>query len=494
MSPEAPPKLKTGISELDVVLRGGLPAGRVHLLEGHPGTGKTTLAQRFLIQAAEAGERCLYVALSESEEELHASARSHGWSLDGVDVMEVVADEARLERQQSVFASGEFGLGEAVAAIAERVQQLQPKRIVIDSLAELRLMADDPMRYRRQVMALRRHLQAVGATTLLLNDVTQEREYELQALVHGVLSLEMIERHYGAARRRLRVAKMRGADFQSGWHDFAIQRGELLVFPSLIADEHGHSFEACEEGTGVPELDVLLGGGLPRGSTTMLIGPSGVGKSSLALHFLVAATRRGHHAACFSFDEGEASVRERAQALGVDFDAVVQSGSLHWERANPSRISPGEFVWKVRRQVEDHNARIIVIDSLNSYLETMPEERALMLQMHELLTYLANQGVVVVLILAQKGVVGSVENPIDLSFLSDTLVLLRFFEAEGRIRKAISVVKKRTGRHENGIHEFELSSRGVQIGPQFVQFEGVLSGQLQSVEADAPGHDAHERK
>lgn len=480
-------KIKTGIPELDVVLRGGLPAARVHLLEGHPGTGKTTMALCYLIQGVKAGERCLYVALSESEEELHASARSHGWSLDGVDVMEVVVDESRLERQQSVFASGEFGLGETVAAITERMQQVRPTRIVIDSLAELRLMADDPMRYRRQVMALRRHLQAAGATALLLNDITAAREYDLQALVHGVLSLEMIERNYGAARRRLHVVKMRGADFQSGWHDFAIQRGELLVFPSLIADEHGRAFEPAEEATGIPALDAMLGGGLPRGSTSMLIGPSGVGKSSLALHFLVAATKRGQRAACFSFDEAEASVRERARALGIDFDGVVERGALHWERGNPSRISPGEFVWKVRRQVEDHDARIVVIDSLNSYLETMPEERALMLQMHELLTYLANQGVVVVLILAQKGVVGSVENPIDLSFLSDTLVLLRFFEAEGRIRKAISVVKKRTGRHENGIHEFELSAQGVQIGPAFVQFEGVLTGELRPAEAAVPG-------
>jgi circadian clock protein KaiC len=453
----------TGIPELDVVLKGGFPAGRVHLVEGRPGTGKTTLGLRFLVDGAAQGDSCLYVTLSETAAELRASAASHGWDLDGVEVVEIRLTEERLERQQSVFASGEFGLGSTVAEIVSRIQAARPQRVVVDSMAELRLMAEDPMRYRRQVMALRHHLQSFGGTALLLSDTSDPDEYDLQALVHGVVSLEMIERHYGAARRRLRVVKLRGAEFQSGWHDFAIQRGELLVFPSLIADEHRRDFEPADETTGVEALDHLLGGGLGRGSTTMLIGPSGVGKSSLAMHCLVAATRRGHHAACFSFDESDGSVLQRARALGLDFEEQVQGGKLYWERANPSRISPGEFVWKVRRQVEDHDARVVVIDSMNSYLETMPEERALMLQMHELLTYLSNQGVVVLLILAQKGVVGSVENPIDLSFLSDTLVLMRFFEEEGEIRKAITVVKKRNGSHRVGVHRFDFGEGGVCI-------------------------------
>ena len=397
------PRIKTGIPELDVVLKGGFPSGRVHLVEGRPGAGKTTLAMRFLIDGAAQKESCLYITLSETRAELQATAASHGWDLTGIDMMEILPKENGLESQQSVFASGEFGLGSTVAEIADRLRELRPRRVVVDSVAELRLMADDPMRYRRQVMALRRHLQSFGGTTLLLSDTTDAHEYELESMVHGVLCLEMIERQYGAARRRMRVVKLRGADFQSGWHDFMIQRSELLVFPSLIADEYSRDYEPSDETTGVEALDRLLGGGLGRGSTTMLIGPSGVGKSSLAMHCLIAATRRGHHAAYFSFDESDESVRQRGRKLGLDFEAQAQAGSLHWERANPSRISPGEFVWKVRRQVEDRDARVVVIDSMNSYLETMPEERALMLQMHELLTYLSNQGVVVLLILAQKG-------------------------------------------------------------------------------------------
>jgi circadian clock protein KaiC len=344
-------------------------------------------------------------------------------------------------------------------------------------LAELRLLAQEPLRYRRQLLILKRFLQGRHVTTLLLDDLTNNGgESELHSLVHGVLSLEQIERNYGASRRRLRVAKMRGIDYQSGWHDFALTTGEVLVFPSLIADEHRVRVEGLAVASGVAGLDELLGGGLDRGTTTMLVGPSGAGKSSMALHYAMAAVRQGEHAAYFSFDETFETLSRRAGALGLGMTEAVEAGTFAWSRAIPSRLSPGEFVWHVRREVEDKQARVVVIDSLNSYLGTMPEEQSLVLQLHELLTYLNNQGVVTILILAQQGVVGDVQNPVDLSFLSDAVVLLRFFEAAGEVRKAVTVIKKRTGVHELSIREYQLFPHGMQVGPPLLELQGVLTG------------------
>ncbi|WP_343054960.1 ATPase domain-containing protein [Azospirillum oleiclasticum] len=475
--PHPAEKIRTGIPEFDMILRGGFPRERLHLLEGAPGTGKTTIALQFLLHGRRDGRRGLYVTLSETTTELRTSAANHGWSLDGIGLFELVPLEARLDRQQSVLYPSEVELGETMRLITERIEADDPELVVIDSLSELRLLAQDQLAYRRQILALKQFLHGRRCTALVLDDLTGPNGVrELHSLMHSVVSLEQIERSYGAARRRLRIAKMRGAEYQSGWHDFAITPGNVLIFPSLIAGEHQPDFDPGTVSSGLPALDELLGGGLTRGTTTMLLGPSGAGKSSVALQYVGAAMERGERAAVFSFDETFETLVQRSAALGVDVADAVESGRLGWERPNPSRLSPGEFVWQVRRQVEELGARVVVIDSLNSYLAAMPEETALILQMHELLTYLNNQGVVTVLILAQQGIVGNVQNPIDLSFMSDTVVLLRFFEADGEVRKAISVVKKRTGVHELSIREFRLFPEGMQVGPRLMDFRGVLTG------------------
>ncbi|HEV7253690.1 MAG TPA: ATPase domain-containing protein [Mesorhizobium sp.] len=478
VKPTTEEKLLTGIPEFDLVLRGGLAKGRVHLLEGNPGTGKTTMALQFLLEGVkQAGARALYITMSESAEELKSSARTHGWNLEPIEIFELVPREAQFEEQQTVLYPAEVELSETMKTIIDKIKQFSPDRVVIDSVSDLRLLASDPLRYRRQVLALKHFLQGQHCTTLLLDDQTIDTGgKDLHSVVHGVISLEQKERNYGAARRRLRIAKMRGSLYQSGWHDFTIATGNILVFPSLIAEEHAGEFDEGIVGSGLLELDDLVGGGLTRGTVTMFLGPSGAGKSTLSLRFAMAAIDRGEHAAYFSFDETFKTLAERGAALDLDVKGAVDRKELHWMRANPSRLSPGEFVWNVRRQVEDAKARVIIIDSLNSYLGTMPEEKALVLQMHELLTYLNNKGVVTILILAQQGVVGDVSNPIDLSFLSDTVVLLRFFEAEGQVRKAISVVKKRTGVHELAIREYRLFPHGMKVGPPLSAFRGVLTG------------------
>ncbi|CAO3407567.1 ATPase domain-containing protein [Azospirillum largimobile] len=470
-------KVLTGIPEFDLILRGGLPRGRLHLLEGAPGTGKTTIALQFLLQGRDDGKKGLYVTLSESAKELEVTAASHGWSLNGIGVFDLIPIEARLDRQQSILYPSEVELGETVRLITDRIEADDPELLVIDTVSELRLLAQDELSYRRQVLALKQFLQGRRCTTLILDDLTHlDGTTELHSLMHSVIVLEQIERSYGAARRRLRIAKMRGADYQSGWHDFAITRRNVLVFPSLIAEEHRGEFQPGSMESGLSALDELMGGGLTQGTTTMLVGPSGVGKSSIALQYVASAVRRGEHAAYFSFDETFKTLGQRSIALGIDIVEAVRQNRIGWKRANPSRLSPGQFVWQVRREVEDHGARIVVIDSLNSYLSTMPEEQALTLQMHELLTYLNNKGVVTILILAQQGIVGEVQNPVDLSFMSDTVILLRFFEAGGEVRKAISVVKKRTGVHELSIREFRLFPDGMQVGPKLMDFHGVLTG------------------
>ncbi len=471
-------KIHTGIPELDLVLRGGLPRQRIHLIEGRPGSGKTTLGLRFLIDGAEKGEKCLYVSLSETVEELRATAFSHRWSLDGIELREVVPSEVEPGRQQSVLFPSEVELGQTIAAITAAVRDTAPVRVVIDSMSELRMVADDPMRYRRQIVALKRFLlQQTNCTALLMDDLTDEpRQYDLQGTVHGVITLEQREREFGAARRRMRVVKMRGAEFQSGWHDFAITEREVYVFPSLIADEHKGERTRDTITSNIPELDTMLGGGLARGTAVMILGPTGVGKSSLALQYANVAAERHEHVAYFAFDETRETLLDRAKGLSMRAADAINDGTIYWERINPSRISPGEFIWKVRRQVEDQKAAVVIIDSLNSYLETMHEEKALMLQMHELLSYLSNQGVLSILIVGQSGLLQDVRDPLDVAFISDTVILMRYFEAEGDVRKAISVVKKRPGRHETSIREFSLTSNGVAVGPQLEGFEGVLTG------------------
>lgn len=467
----------SGVPGLDAVVFGGFRRKHIYLIEGMPGSGKTTLALQFLLEGAQQGERCLYVTLSETERELRNTARSHGWSLDGVTIFEVMPLEADSEQQQSMIYPSEVELDQTVGVIIQKVRELSPDRLVIDALTELRLLAQDALSYRRQVLALRRFFAQSRSTVLALDDLTDLKPgLQLHSIVHGVFNLEQRRLEYGAVRRRLSVIKLRGANYRSGYHDFVIRTGGISVFPSLIAADHETKFSPGTFTSQITELDALLGGGLRRGTSTLLIGPSGVGKSSMALQFAVAATGERERVGIFAFDEAYRTACERARGLGIDLEGSRQSGRLIWTRCSPTTISPGEFVEEVQRQV-NAGVSMVVIDSLNSYMVSMPEEQSLLLHMHELLAYLGNKGIVTILLLAQHGLVGSTEAPLDLSFLADTIVLLRYFEAEGQVRKAVSVLKSRSGLHESAIREYHMRSKqGVGVGPPIREFQGVLTG------------------
>lgn len=469
----------SGIPGLDAILRGGFPRGHLYLIEGMPGAGKTTLALQFLREGARRGERCLYVTLSETEREMRATAQSHGWSLDGIILLELVPLEADLARRQGMIHPSEVDLGETTALIERKVEELRPDRLVIDALTELRLLAQDSLSYRRQTLALKQFLAQRETTVLALDDLTDtHRGLQLHSVVHGVVTLEQRRMEYGVVRRRLSVSKLRGVDFHSGYHDYVIRTGGLAVYESMIAAHHKRAFPAERVLSDLGALDELLGGGLRRGTSTLILGPSGVGKSSLALQYATAATRRGQRAAVFAFDESYRTAAERARGLGMNMDELVDEGRLVWEQINPATLSPGEFVDTVKRHVDENkaNARLVVIDSLNSYIASMPEERSLALHLHELLAFLGNQGVSTILIMAQHGLVGQPEAPLDVSFLADTIVLLRYFEAEGQVRKAISVLKNRSGQHEAAIREYRLAQGGIHVGAPIREFQGVLTG------------------
>jgi circadian clock protein KaiC len=473
-------RLATGSSGLDRILNGGFPANRLYLVEGDPGTGKTTLALQFLLEGARRGEPVLYVTLSETKEELTAVAHSHGWSLEGVTLHELVPPEESLktEAQYTIFHPSEVELGETTHAVIEEVERIQPRRVVFDSLSEMRLLARDPLRYRRQILALKQFFSGRKSTVLLLDDRTSAAaDLQVQSIAHGVLMLEQLALDYGAERRRLRVSKLRGSRFLGGFHDFTIRTGGVEVFPRLVAAGRGSEFKPEAVASGVAELDALLGGGLDRGTATLVLGPAGSGKSSLASHFAAAAAARGERAAAFIFDEGVNTYLNRAAGLGTELRKEVEAGRLTVQQVDPAELSPGEFAHAVCGTVESGGARLVIIDSLNGYLQAMPDERFLTAQMHELLTFLNQQGVVTILVMAQHGFLGSMSSPVDVSYLADTVVLLRYFEAAGAIRRAISVVKKRTGRHEDTIREMRLSApRGVEVGEPLTAFRGVLTG------------------
>jgi circadian clock protein KaiC len=472
-------RLATGSAGLDSILEGGFPANRLYLVEGDPGTGKTTLALQFLLEGARRGEPVLYVTLSETKEELTGVARSHGWSLEGVSLHELVPPEESLkaEAQYTIFHPSEVELGETTRAVIQEVERIQPRRVVFDSLSEMRLLARDPLRYRRQILALKQFFSGRKSTVLLLDDRTSaDADLQVQSIAHGVLMLEQMALDYGAERRRLRVSKLRGSRFRGGFHDFAIRTGGIEVFPRLVAADRRGEFKPESVASGVAALDALLGGGLDRGTASLIMGPAGSGKSSLAAHFSAAAAGRGEQVATFLFDEGVNIYLGRAAGLGTDLRREVEAGRLTMQQVNPAELSPGEFAHAVCTAV-DHGARLVIIDSLNGYLQAMPDERFLTAQMHELLTYLNQQGVVTILIMAQHGFMGAMSSPVDVSYLADTVVLLRYFEAAGAIRRAISVIKKRTGRHEDTIREMRLSaSRGVEVGEPLTAFRGVLTG------------------
>jgi circadian clock protein KaiC len=475
------PQTSTGISGLDTILYGGLPKDRVYLVEGDPGTGKTTLAMQFALQGVRSGGRALYVTLSETKGELLAMARSHGWNLEGLEIFELIPIEANLgaQSQYTFFHPEEVELGETVNTILKRVSEVDPTHLVIDSLAELRLLAQDPRRYRRQVLAFKHYFAGKPTTALLLDDKTSlDSEKQLYSIVHGVLSLERLPREYGKNRRRIEISKIRGADYIDGYHDYAIQRGGIAIFPRLEAARHHAPFTQEMLTSGLANLDRLLGGGLNRGSATLIVGGAGCGKTTLAMMYASAAARKTERGAMFLFDEGVGTLLARSEGLDLGVRDCVETGCLSVHQVDPAEMSPGEFAWRVRESVEKEGATFIVIDSLNGYLAAMPQEQFLTLQMHELLTYLNQRGVVTILILAQHGMVGQQSTTaVDLSYLADSVVLLRFFEVQGDLRRAISVMKKRSTGHESSIRELQIGPpEGVRIGPPLSHFRGILTG------------------
>jgi circadian clock protein KaiC len=483
-SPTLPTRIGSGVDGLDEILEGGLPPRRFYLVKGDPGTGKTTLALQFLLAGLQRGERVLYVTLSETAEELGAIAASHGWSLEGLTIHEVAPNEAslRLEEQYTILHPSEVELGETTWAVLEQVERSRPTRLVFDSLSEIRLLARDPLRYRRQILGLKQFLAGRDCTVLLLDDSSSE-DHGLESLAHGVVQLEQLTFDYGGERRRLRVVKLRGVAYRGGYHDFVLARGGLRVFPRLVAVEPEAPFTAGQVSSGVPELDRLLGG-LDRGTSVLLIGPAGVGKSVLASQYVTAAAQRGERAALYIFDEGTQTYLKRADGLEVPLRPFVASGQVLLRQLDPNALSPGEFDYLVRQAVETDGCRLVVLDSLNGYLNAMSELRFVLVQLHELLRYLNQQGILTLMTMAQHGLLGDqLDAPIDVSYLADSVVLLRYFEALGQLRQAISVVKKRSGAHERTIRELRLGP-GVRVGPPLAEFQGVLTGRPTFVGAE----------
>jgi circadian clock protein KaiC len=481
----------TGIVGLDDVLSGGFIRHRLYLVEGNPGAGKTTVALQYLLEGVRDGEKCLYVTLSETKEELTAGAKSHGWSLEGIEVVELTAAESELDgdSQITMYQASELELAETTKKVLNAVEKVNPGRLVFDSLSELRLLAQSALRYRRQILALKQFFIGRKCTVLLLDDKTADvADLQLQSLAHGVISLEQLSPAYGAERRRLQVSKFRGTAYRGGFHDYVIRRGGIEVFPRLIAAEHSDPFKRQRIESGVASLDALLGGGPDRGTSTLLLGPAGSGKSTLALQYAVAAAGRGEHAAVFIFDESKATLEARGEALGMRYTAGVAGGQVRVQQIDPAEVSPGEFAHLVRQAVELHRAQVVVIDSLNGYLHAMPDENFLTAQLHELLTYLGRRGVTTLMIAAQHGIVGSnMQAPVDTSYLADSVVLFRFYEYAGKVKKAISVVKKRSGAHEESIRELRFSEQGIQLSEPLTQFRGILTGVPTETSASARG-------
>jgi len=469
-----------GVAGLDDILNGGLPANRVYLIEGEPGTGKTTIALQFLMEGAKLGESGLYITLSESKEELESVARSHDWSLAGFSIYELIppADSLKPESQYTIFHPSEIELGETTNAVLEQVELVKPKRVVFDSLSEMRLLAGDPLRFRRQILALKQYFAGRHSTVLLLDDkVYGAQDLQVHSIVHGVISLEHLAVEYGAERRRLRVTKLRGSRFRGGYHDFTIYTGGVTVFPRLVAAEHHNDFKKESIPTGIKELDSLLGGGLDRGTATLILGPAGSGKSTLGAQFAAATAARGELTAAYVFDELKETFIARAAGVGTDIRSSIKDDLFRIQQVDPAELSPGQFAHTIRRAVDVHGAKVVIIDSLNGYLNAMPDERLLTVQMHELLTYLNQKGVATILVMAQHGFLGAaMATPVDISYLADTVMLLRYFESDGAVHRAISVIKKRSGAHEHTIRPFEITSNGIRIGKPLSQFRGVLRG------------------
>ncbi|UPJ59408.1 ATPase domain-containing protein [Bradyrhizobium sp. 192] len=473
-------RAQTGVWGLDNILSGGLSRGHVFLVEGAPGTGKTTVALQFLREGTKAGERCLYITLSETERELREGAASHGWTLDeGITVFELLPPESLLdsEQQQSLLYSSDLELGETTKQIFEAVDRIKPHRVVLDSLSEIRLLAQSSLRYRRQILAIKHFFSRFNTTVMLLDDLTADvADKTVHSVAHAVLRLEELAPDYGAERRRVRVIKYRGTRFRGGYHDATITTGGLNVFPRLVASEHRADLRRTTFSSGIAGFDQLLGGGVETGSSTLVLGPSGTGKSLIAIVFAVAAVARGEKAALFVFDEELGLLFSRMKGMGIDLDALRRTGSIAIEQVDAAELSPGEFAHMVRKRVDEEGIKAVVIDSLNGYQAAMPEENSLILHMHELLQYLNRCGAATFMTVAQHGLVGDMRAPVDVTYLADTVILLRYFEALGTVRRAISVIKKRMGQHESTIREFRIGGRGLAIGEPLEEFQGVLRG------------------
>lgn len=472
-------RTRTGIAGLDDILCGGLASDRMYLVDGSPGVGKTTLAMQFLLEGVKAGERCLYVTLSETRDELDAVADSHGWSLDGIDVVELsqVEDLFTARSQNTLFQPAEVeltGLSNLLIATFDRVK---PKRMVLDSLSEMRLMAQNPLRYRRQILAFKHHFATSDCTVLLLDDRSgSAQDAHVQSIVHGMLTLETVPLKFGINRRYLSVAKMRGSMFREGHHDYVIKPGGITVFPRLVASEHGSQTRSELFKSGNEHLDQLVGGGLHAGTGALFMGPAGSGKSTIASMFAAQAAAKGHRVLYFAFDEITDILVNRARELGLDFEGAMRSGSMTLRQVDPAEIAPGELANEITQGVEAAGVRLVVLDSLNGYVNAMPQEEFLHLHLHELLSYLNQKGVCTIMVLAQHGLVGAMGTPVDVSYLADTVLLTRFFEARGALKKALSVIKKRSGAHEDTIRELTMTGGGIRVGEALTKFEGVMTG------------------
>jgi circadian clock protein KaiC len=479
-----------GVPGLDSVLDGGLPANRLYLIQGDPGVGKTTLAMQFLLEGARVGESGLYITLSETKDEIEVVARSHGWDLTQIHLYELstIEEKVRGDSESTFFHPSEVELNRTMDALIEEVERVQPRRVVFDSLSEMRMLADTPLRYRRQILQLKQYFAGRNCTVLLLDDRTSgTHDLQVESIAHGVICLNRESPEYGVSRRQLNILKIRGSQFREGNHDLILRRGGMVVFPRLVAGEHHREFVREDFPSGIGALDALLGGGLGRGTTSMFMGPPGTGKSTLAIRFALTAAERGEKSLFFIFDETIGTLLSRASQLGMDLSAHVSSGRLVIEQIDPAEISPGEMAQRIRQAVACENARMIVIDSINGYLNTMPAERQLTLQLHELLAYLNQQGVITIMVLAQQGLVGAMQATVDLTYLADTVVLLRYYEARGEVKQALSVIKKRSGNHERTIREMQVRQNGISLGEPLRDLQGILGGVPTFLRAEEKG-------
>lgn len=470
-------RARTGITGLDDVLDGGLQRNHTYLVEGLPGSGKTTLGLQFSMEGMRQSERVLYLATSESDEEIRQIARSHGWTLNGITIHHYDARESLgKELEQSVFHPAEVELPRTIETLRSVIDRVNPQRLVIDSLSEIRLLASDPLWFRRQVLALKEYLSSRNCTTLLC-DLLQDPGQPVYTIVHGVLTMEHRAPEYGPDRRRLRVSKLRGQSYSSGYHDYKIHTGGIEVYPRLVASEHRRRFQPEAIPSGLPALDSMFGGGADRGTATLLFGPSGTGKSSIACKYVAAAADRGEASAMYIFDERVQTLLSRMEGMGIDLEGYIDGGMVNIRQIDPAELTPGELSHSIRQDVAERGVRLVVIDSLAGYFQAMPNEQLLALHLHELLSYLSQQGVSILLVMTQHGFLSNQRyTPIDISYVSDSVLQFHLFEYAGELRRAISVYKRRSGNHERTIRELQFGPKGIMIGAPLTAFHGILTG------------------